>query len=213
VCDGSAETRSGEFSCPAAAVRDRREPGLAVFTLPVIAVRRARALPRSRDSLAAEPPVAVIVQQAHAPGPRLRLQTCRGEPRAPRSPLSRLDAMPEWSRKALQGFLALTPRAVQRQLKIPRIRAVLRAPCDQPGQRYVGSLTTNPGTACAEAASVSSRAHTRRGKTMRLRFDPYRAQVGGGPFWCDGRAEISVSVRNRSNNLGSRPPQLVPCRP
>ena len=56
--------------------------------------------------------------------------------------LSRIDAMPDWSRKALQRFLGLAPRRAQRHLQIPRIRAVLRAPRDQPGRRYAAALVS-----------------------------------------------------------------------
>jgi asparagine synthase (glutamine-hydrolysing) len=56
--------------------------------------------------------------------------------------LSRLDALPEWSRNAFQGLLGLTPRLVQRRLKTPRIRAVLGAPHGQPGRRYAAALVS-----------------------------------------------------------------------
>ena len=56
--------------------------------------------------------------------------------------LSQLDAMPEWSRNALQGLLGLAPRLAQRRLKIPRIRAVLGAPRGQHGRRYAATLVS-----------------------------------------------------------------------
>src|SRR5215472_11386929 len=54
--------------------------------------------------------------------------------------LSRLDATPEWSRNVLQGLLGMAPRSLQRQLKLPRIRALLRAPSQHPGRGYAAAL-------------------------------------------------------------------------
>src|SRR5215469_1350045 len=54
--------------------------------------------------------------------------------------LSRLDATPEWTRNVLQGLLGMAPRSLQRQLKLPRIRALLRAPSQHPGRGYAAAL-------------------------------------------------------------------------
>ena len=54
--------------------------------------------------------------------------------------LSRLDATPEWSRNVLQALLGMAPRSLQRQLKLPRIRALLRAPSQHPGRGYAAAL-------------------------------------------------------------------------
>ena len=54
--------------------------------------------------------------------------------------LSRFDATPEWSRNVLQALLGMAPRSLQRQLKLPRIRALLRAPSQHPGRGYAAAL-------------------------------------------------------------------------
>jgi asparagine synthase (glutamine-hydrolysing) len=56
--------------------------------------------------------------------------------------LSRLDMMPESSRGMLHGLSGLAPRSVQRRFKIPRIRALLRAPPERPGRRYAAALVS-----------------------------------------------------------------------
>src|SRR5205085_9887761 len=54
--------------------------------------------------------------------------------------LARLDHFPGWGRQALQQLLGLAPGALQRRLKIPQIRDVLRAPEDQPARRYAFTI-------------------------------------------------------------------------
>ena len=54
--------------------------------------------------------------------------------------LSRLGSTPEWGRNALQALLGMAPPRAQRQLKLPRIRALLRAPSENPGRGYVAAL-------------------------------------------------------------------------
>jgi asparagine synthase (glutamine-hydrolysing) len=56
--------------------------------------------------------------------------------------LSALDRMPGWSPAALAGLLGLAPRSLQRALKIPRIRGVLRAARQHPGRRYAHTLSS-----------------------------------------------------------------------
>src|SRR5205807_9980919 len=54
--------------------------------------------------------------------------------------LSRLDNMPRWGRLGLERMLGLTPRALQRRLKIPQIRGVLQAPEQLPARRYAFTI-------------------------------------------------------------------------
>jgi asparagine synthase (glutamine-hydrolysing) len=54
--------------------------------------------------------------------------------------LDRLGAAPKWSRNALQALLGMAPRRAQRQLKLPRIRALLRAPTENPGRGYAAAF-------------------------------------------------------------------------
>jgi asparagine synthase (glutamine-hydrolysing) len=54
--------------------------------------------------------------------------------------LSRLGATPGWSRNVLQALLGMAPPRAQRQLKLPRIRALLRAPGENPGRGYTAAL-------------------------------------------------------------------------
>jgi asparagine synthase (glutamine-hydrolysing) len=56
--------------------------------------------------------------------------------------LSRLDRMPGWTRAELERLLGLMPRSVQRRLRIPRIRSVLRAPKRRPGRRYACTVAS-----------------------------------------------------------------------
>jgi asparagine synthase (glutamine-hydrolysing) len=56
--------------------------------------------------------------------------------------LSHFDRMPAWGTAALVGLLSLAPRSLQRRLKIPRIRGVLRVPRHQPGRRYACTLAS-----------------------------------------------------------------------
>lgn len=49
--------------------------------------------------------------------------------------VSRLDRMPQWSRKRLERLLGLAPRSVQRRFKVPRIRGVLQTPEEEPYRR------------------------------------------------------------------------------
>ncbi|MBV9687246.1 MAG: asparagine synthase (glutamine-hydrolyzing) [Alphaproteobacteria bacterium] len=54
--------------------------------------------------------------------------------------LSRLEAAPEWSRNALEALLGLAPPRAQRQLRLPRIRALLQAASENPGRGYAAAL-------------------------------------------------------------------------
>jgi asparagine synthase (glutamine-hydrolysing) len=89
--------------------------------------------------------------------------------------LSRLDRMPGWSQVELDRLLALAPRAVQRRLKIPRIRGVLSAPKERPGRRYaftVVSFTDEDKQHCYLGAMQD---HLRR-STLDL-LEPYFEQA------------------------------------
>ena len=56
--------------------------------------------------------------------------------------LAKLDMLPGGSRAVLERALSLAPHSVQRGLKIPRIRRVLRASERQPGHRYASTLVS-----------------------------------------------------------------------
>jgi asparagine synthase (glutamine-hydrolysing) len=69
--------------------------------------------------------------------------------------LAKLDSLPAWSRAALEISLGVMPRSMQRRLKVPRIRGVLRASKHQPGRRYASTLasfTDEDKEACYGAA-------------------------------------------------------------
>jgi asparagine synthase (glutamine-hydrolysing) len=69
--------------------------------------------------------------------------------------LAKLDNLPDWSRAALEISLGLIPRSMQRRLKVPRIRGVLRASKHQRGRRYASTLasfTDEDKEACYSAA-------------------------------------------------------------
>src|SRR6185437_6916718 len=54
--------------------------------------------------------------------------------------LTQLDRLPQWSRLALARLLAYAPAGVQRELRLPQIRAILEASSERAEQRYAGTI-------------------------------------------------------------------------
>jgi asparagine synthase (glutamine-hydrolysing) len=50
--------------------------------------------------------------------------------------LARLDRWPQWGRTGIEQALGVLPPALAQRFRVPRIRAVLRAPGDRPARRY-----------------------------------------------------------------------------
>jgi len=110
--------------------------------------------------------------------------------------LSRLDKMPGWGAAALAGLLGLAPRSLQRRLKIPRIRGVLRAPRQQPWRRYACTLASFTDDDKADCYSAAMRDQLRQSALDLL--EPYFES-----------ADSPVADANRADILSYLPDDLL----
>jgi hypothetical protein len=72
------------------------------------------------------------------------------------------------------------------------------------GQHYEGTLSTEVESGCASLVILNSKRRPKKGQTMSITFNPYQDRINGGPNWCDGKAEVYISVvKNGSDSSGS----------
>ena len=57
--------------------------------------------------------------------------------------------------------------------------------------------TSDETGTCAQPVDYEKSTPLRKGQTVRFTFSPQRDIVHGGPDWCHGKAEISISISGK----------------